>query len=90
MKFNYYIYKKQENQSPKLQKPSFLKNGRDGIDSGEYVEEMMFGDFNNCGMTIAQMLYILDIKNYKKNLDTFREEYKLYKEKQSYLVDESL
>ena len=54
------------------------------------MEEMMLGDFNNSGMTISQMLYILDIKNYKKNLDTFREEYKLYKEKQSYLIDESL
>ena len=80
-RFNYYLYKKKGNLSPKPQKP---------IESGEYVEEMMFGEFNDNGMTIAQMLYILDIKNYQKDLDTFREEFKLYKENQSYPVDEIL
>lgn len=90
IRFNYYLYKKKEYLSPKPQNPSSLSNYRCGINSGEYVEEMMFGDFKDSGMTIAQMLYILDIKNYNKNLDTFREEFKLYKEKQSYPVDELL
>ena len=90
IRFNYYLYKKKEYLSPKSQNPSSFENDRRGINSGEYVEKMMFGDSNDIGMTIGQMLYILDIKNYNKNLDAFREEFKLYKEKEPYPVDELL
>ena len=40
-------------------------------ESGEFLEELLFGDYK-CSMTIAQILFILDKKNYSTNFIQFR------------------
>ena len=75
--------------SSKPQKPSSFAVSRKGIESVEYIEEQLFGDFNN-GMTIAQMLYILDIDNYNKSIDLFLKQYKEYKKILLYPINEKL
>ena len=77
IRFHYYYYynKGFDYKSPKPKNPSSYAIGRNGIDSGEFIEEQLFGENSN-NMSLSQMLYILDEKNYEKKIDTFSKEYK--------------
>ena len=44
------------------------------IDSGESIEELLFGKYN-CRMTMGQILFILDKKNYSLDLEQFKIEF---------------
>ena len=74
IRFQFYLSKDKRYESPKPKKPSKLAKSRNGKESGEFVEELLFGIFNE-RLELEQMLYILDIKNYNKSIDEFREDF---------------
>lgn len=72
IRFQYYLSKdKRYISSPKPNKPSSQAKSREGKEAGEFIEELIFGTSEN-KLTIEQMLYILDIKNYEKDYINFR------------------
>ena len=61
--------------SPKPEEGSEYANKR-GAESGEFVEEQLFGNYEG-EMTLGQILFVLDIQNYKEsNHESFREKFK--------------
>ena len=72
IRFQYYISKdKRYISSPKPKNPSSQEKSRGGKEAGEFIEELIFGTSEQ-KITIEQMLYILDIKNYEKDYINFR------------------
>ena len=72
IRFQYYISKdKRYILSPKPKNPSSQAKSRGGKEAGEFIEELIFGTSEQ-KITIEQMLYILDIKNYEKDYINFR------------------
>ena len=63
-----YLTKDKRYLSPKPQNPSRQALQRKGKEAGEFLEEILFGAFAGA-LELEQMLYILDIKNWEKNLD---------------------
>ena len=72
IRFQYYLSKdKTYISSPKPKNPSSQEKSRGGKEAGEFIEELIFGTSEQ-KITIEQMLYILDIKNYEKDYINFR------------------
>ena len=76
IRFQFYLDKRYSSHKP--EKPSKFAETRKGKESGEFVEELLFGAFED-EIELNQMLYILDIKNYDKEIDVFKKEYQNYK-----------
>ena len=71
IRFQYYISKdKRYISSPKPKNPSSQAKSRGGKEAREFIEELIFGTSEQ--ITIEQMLYILDFKNYEKDYINFR------------------
>ena len=85
IRFQYYLSKDKTYSSPKTEKPSKFTEKRNGKEEGKFVEELLFGS-NEDDIELTQILYILDIKNYDKEIDDFRKEYLSYKEKKMYNI----
>ena len=69
--------------SPKPINPSKNEEKRNDKEYGEKIEECLFGGLQE-NIVLPQMLYILDINNYDKTIETFKEEYESYKKKNDY------
>jgi hypothetical protein len=85
IRFQYYLSKDKRYSSPKPEKPSKFAEQRNGKEAGEFVEELLFGAMED-EIELTQMLYILDIKNYDKEIDDFRKEYISYKDTKIYPI----
>lgn len=85
IRIQYFLSNDRRFTSPKPNKPSNFAEERNGKESGEFVEELLFGHEYNDRL-ISQMLYILDINNYKKKIDEFRKEYLGYNKNQKYNI----
>ena len=85
IKFQYYLSKDKRYTSPKPNKPSSQAKDRNGKESGEFVEELLFGALNQ-KLEIEQMIYILDINNYNKDCTKFREDFLKCHEKKGYII----
>ena len=83
IRFQFYLSKDKRYTSPKPPKPSKAAKLRKGKESGEYIEQLLFG-LPNGSLELEQMLYILDIKNYDKEIDKFREDFLKYEEEKGY------
>ena len=66
-------------------KPSKSAKLREGKESGEFIEQLLFG-LPNGSLELEQMLYILDIKNYDKDIDKFKEGFLEYGEEKDYTI----
>ena len=87
VRVQYYLTKDKRYLSPKPQNPSRKDKERDGKESGEFIEELLFGTLKE-DIELEQMLYILDIKNYEKDLDKFKEDYIEYGNKKGYSISQ--
>ena len=85
IRFQLYIFKDKRYTSPKPDKPSEQAKDRNGKESGEFVEELLFGALNQ-KLEIEQMIYILDINNYNKDCTKFREDFLKCHEKKGYII----
>jgi len=83
IRFQYYLSKDKRYTSPKPPKPSKEAKSRKGKESGEFIEQLLFG-LPNGSLELVQMLYILDIKNYDKDIDTFRKDFLEYEDREDY------
>ena len=73
LRINNYLEDKQINSPQPLYPSDYAKTRKK--ESGEYIEEMLFGNYN-FEMTIKEILFTLDKENYNKNNLTFRENFK--------------
>ena len=83
IRFQFYLSKDKRYTSPKPPKPSKEAKSRKGKESGEFIEQLLFG-LPNGSLELVQMLYILDIKNYDKDIDTFRKDFLKYEDGEGY------
>ena len=89
VRIQYYLTKDKRYLSPKPQNPSRQALQRKGKEAGEFLEEILFGAFAGA-LELEQMLYILDIKNYDKQLDKFREDFIKWGKEKEYPISEEL
>jgi hypothetical protein len=85
IRFQFYLSKDKRYTSPKPAKPSKAAKLREGKESGEFIEQLLFG-LPNGNLELEQMLYILDIKNYDKDIDKFKEDFLEYGEEKDYTI----
>ena len=74
LRIHNYLFKDKQITSPKPNNPSPYARKR-GKESGEFIEELLFGKYN-CRMTVGQILFILDKKNYSLDLEQFQIDFK--------------
>ena len=85
--FQYYLSKDERYKLPKLnqsQSSTQEKSIKDK-DVRKFIEELIFGKLSQY-LTIEQMLYILDIKNYEKDYISFREGLVKCREEKGYKI----
>ena len=70
--FNLSNDKKYESHKPK--KPSEVSKTRNSEELGEFVEELLL-EFLSERLELEQMFYILDIKNYNKSINEFKQDF---------------
>ena len=81
----YYLSKDKRYISPKLNQSSIQETSIEGKDVKKFIEELIFGTLSQY-LTIEQMLYILDIKNYEKDYINFREGFIKYGKEKGYKI----
>ena len=74
IKFRLYLSNNERYTSPKIIKPSKEEKLGNGKVSGEFIEQILSG-FSFGKLELEQMLYILDIRNYDKEIDKFKEDF---------------
>ena len=89
IRFQYYLSKDKRYTSPKPNKPSSEAISREGKESGEFIEELIFGESEQ-NLTTTQILYILDIKNYEKDYIKFQEDFIKCGKMEAYYISEEL
>ena len=87
--FQYYLSKDKRYTSPKPNKPSSEEILSEGKGADEFIEELIFGESEQ-NLTINQVLYILDIKNYEKDYIKFREDFIKCGKMEAYDISEEL
>ena len=75
LRFQYYVFKDKNYKSPRPKHQTEYSNKRNGKESGDFIEELIF-EIANDEMTVPQMLYVLDYKNYEKEINDFFKGYK--------------
>ena len=79
IKLQFYLSKDEKYSSPKLEKHSELTRLRNIKEFEEFINQQLFG-LPNGSLELEQMLYILDIKNYDKEIDKFKKDFLKYEE----------
>ena len=88
IRFQYYLSKdKTYISSPKPKNPSSQEKSRGGKEAGEFIVELIIGTSEQ-KITIEQMLYIIDIKNYEKDFINFRKGFIKCGEMKGYEISE--
>ena len=81
--FQFNLSKDENYTSPKPEKPSKEIKLRNGKQYGKFKDQLLFG-LSIDNLEIEQMLYSLDIKNYDKEIDNFKEDFIKYGEEKGY------
>ena len=85
-----YLSKIKKLKSPIPEHRSEYANQRNGREFGEYIEEKLFGNYEN-KMTIKEILFILDVNNYKvKNYNLFKNNFNSCNNSNSFKISEEL
>ena len=77
IRFQYYLSKDKR----------YISNSRGGKEAGEFIVELIIGTSEQ-KITIEQMLYIIDIKNYEKDFINFRKGFIKCGEMKGYEISE--
>ena len=85
IRFQFYLSKDKRYSPPKPEKPSKAALSKKGKESREFIEELLFGDIRE-RLELEQMLYILDINNYQKDMKNFKEDFLKYGQTKGYNI----
>ena len=83
IRLRYYLSNDERFTPPKPEKFSKTEKLRNGIESEEFIKQILSG-FSNGSLELEQMLYILDIKNYDKEIDKFKEDFMKFGKEKGY------